>query len=208
MNMTFQTLLTIRKALKKKKTEFIRQDAHKKRKLKVRWNRPRGIDSKIRLHKRGYRKAPSQGYRSPLAVRHLLPDGHKPIMVYSVDDLGNINKETEAGIIGATVGMKKRMAILQSAQQQGIPIANIKNVQAYLGTLESALKDRRSLKDKKKQEKEKKKKDKEKKAEEKEKQEKKQLDQKETIETAISEEEKKEQEKKELDKLLTQKGAQ
>lgn len=206
--MTFQTLLAIRKALKKKKPDFIRQDAHKKRKLKVKWKSPRGIDSKIRLHKRGYRKEPSQGYRSPLAVRHMLPDGHKPVLIYNLDDLGNINKQTEAALIGASVGMKKRMAILQSAQQQGIPIANIKNAQHYLGTLETALKERRSLKDKKKQEKEKKKKDKEKKAEEKEKQEKKQLDQKETIETAISEEEKKEQEKKELDKLLTQKGAQ
>lgn len=205
MIMDLQHLLAIREAIKNKKPDFIRQDAHKKKKLAVKWKKPRGIDSKIRLHKRGYRRAPSQGYRSPRDAKGLLPDGRKAVVVHAVKDLATINKSTDAIIIGTSVGMKKRVAILTAAIQQGLLVANIRNAQQYLSDAEAKVKQRKAAHEEKKLEKEKKTKDKEKKAkEQKEKHEKK--EHKETIETAISEEEKKEQEKKELDKLLTQKS--
>ena len=40
--------LELRKKIKSKKPDFIRQDFHKKR-LKKKWKRPRGLHSKVRL---------------------------------------------------------------------------------------------------------------------------------------------------------------
>ena len=53
-------LLEFRKKIKAKKPNFIRQDAHKKGEIKKKWRRPKGLQSKMRLHKRGYRKSPSR----------------------------------------------------------------------------------------------------------------------------------------------------
>jgi len=62
-------LLELRKKIKQRKPEFIRQDAHKKAKLKRKWVRPRGIDSKIRLGLKGYGKKPSTGWSSPKGTK-------------------------------------------------------------------------------------------------------------------------------------------
>src|SRR3989344_9241701 len=94
-----QHLLKARAIAKKRKPSFVRQDSHKKRKLGLPWRMPRGIDSKIRLNKRGYRTAPSQGYRSPEAVRHLLRNGLRPIVIFTVQEGTKLNKHQDTIII-------------------------------------------------------------------------------------------------------------
>ena len=54
--------------MKKKKPKFIRQDAHKKGRLAKKWRKPKGLQSKMRLCKKGYRKRISKGYKSPKEV--------------------------------------------------------------------------------------------------------------------------------------------
>ena len=39
-------LLKLRKRIKKKKPRFVRQDSHKKPKLKKKWKKPKGLQSK------------------------------------------------------------------------------------------------------------------------------------------------------------------
>ena len=61
--MSIKELLELRKQIKNKKPDFIRQDAHKKKKLGKKWRKARGLHSKIRLKLRGRGKFVSNGYR-------------------------------------------------------------------------------------------------------------------------------------------------
>lgn len=187
-------LLKLRKKSKAKKPNFIRQDAHKKGEIKRKWRNPRGLQSKMRLHKKGYRKSPSQGYRSPSAVRGLHLSGLVPIVVSSKRDLENIDAKNQGIMVAKTVGMKKKIELVNYAKEKGIMILNIKDSAKFLADVEKKIKEKKEKKEARKKEKEKKEKKKEIKPKKEEK-----LDEK------LTDEEKKEQEKKEQDKLLTKK---
>jgi large subunit ribosomal protein L32e len=190
-------LLKLRKAIKKKKPEFIRQDAHKKAKLKKRWRRPKGLHSKMRLCHRGYRRNVEKGWGSPKEARGLHPSGLKAVLVCAVADLNKIDAKVGGGIISSGVGLKKRAEIAKAAKARGIRILNVK-VDEFLAELEEKMKKRKELKAKWVAEKEKKKKEKETKAKEKK---------EEKLAEKLTEEEKKEKEKEEKEKILTKKEA-
>ena len=57
---------TVNTTKRKRKPDFIRQDAHKKPKLGYKWRKPKGSDSKIRKHLKGYRVGVSVGWKKPL----------------------------------------------------------------------------------------------------------------------------------------------
>ena len=188
-------LLEKRKEMKKSKPSFTMQDAHKLARLKQRWRKPKGTDSKMRLHLKGYSKSVSLGYSSPKEVRGLHPSGLLPIVISSQSDLGKIDKEKQGIIISSAVGKKKRVVLLAKAGELKITILNIKDADAYLKAMEEEMKERkeaRSKKQKKKEESKKEKKSKEKKDDK-------------LSEKVISEEEKEAKEKKEQEKILTKK---
>jgi large subunit ribosomal protein L32e len=184
--------LALRKKIKAKKPTFVSQDSHKRRRIKIRWNKPRGYQSKIRLHKRGYRKMVSTGYGSPKSVHGLHPSGLKSITVNSLSDLKNINKENQGILISGSVGNKKRLEIINKAKETGIAILNFKEVDKFVKKTEAALAKRKEEKAKKEERK---------KAAEKKKPVKK--EEKPKLSEKLSEEEKKEEEKKKKDKVLT-----
>src|SRR3989344_5763532 len=70
-------LLELRKEIKERKPEFIRQDNPKRMKVNDKWRKPKGIHSKIRHKFKGRRKMPSRGYKSPYDVRGLHISGIK-----------------------------------------------------------------------------------------------------------------------------------
>lgn len=183
-------LLELRKKAKAKKPNFIRQDAHKKAEISKKWRRPKGFQSKMRLHKKGYRKSPSQGYRSPAVVRGLDKSGLVPTIISSKKELENIDVKKQGAIIAKAVGMKKRVELVNYAKEKGIIVLNIKDFDKFLAKVNEKLKEK---KEEKKKEKEEKKEAKPKK--------------KEALAEKLTEEEKKEKEKKERDKLLTKKEA-
>lgn len=183
-------LLELRKRMKRKKPDFVRQDFHKKR-LKKRWIRPRGLHSKVRLRKRGHARKVSSGYRVPKEVRGLSREGLKVIIISNENELGKINKEKEGIIVSGKVGLKSKISLLKKVKEKGIKVLNL-NVDEYLKRKEEEIKERL---EKRKVKEEKRKKKKEEKKEKKE----------EKLEEKLSEEEKKEKEKKEKDKLLTKK---
>ncbi len=189
-------MLALRKRVKKKKPKFIRQDAHKKARLKKKWRRARGIHSKIRLKKRSYRKNTRKGYGSPKKVYGFNPKGLKEVIVKSLGDLRDISKE-EGIIISAKIGLRKKIALLKKAKESGIVVLNVKDIDRFLKDAEEKLKTRKKEKEEKKKKKAAKKKEKEKKVEEKKKEEK--------LSEKLTEEEKKEKEKEEKDKVLTRK---
>ncbi len=186
-------LLKLRKRAKAKKPNFVRQDSHKKAEIKKRWRRSKGLQSKMRLHKKGYRKSPSKGYRSPAVVRGLHPSGLVPVVVSSKKELENIDTKNQGAIISKSVGMKKRIELVNYTKEKGITILNIKDIDKFLADVDKKMKEKKEKKEVKKKEKEKKKEAKPKKEEK--------------LAEKLTEEERKEQEKKKQDKLLTKKEA-
>jgi len=118
--------LRIRKRLKKKKPNFVRQESWRYKRLKTNWRRPKGLDNKMRRKVKGWPSTVSTGYRGPKSTRNLHPSGYKEFLVYNVDDLKNVNPEIHAVRIGHTVGKRKRTEILVESRKMKILLLNLK----------------------------------------------------------------------------------
>ena len=150
-------LLDQKKEMKKKKPEFIRQEYNKRKRLPKKWRRPRGIQSKLRLRRKGKPARVSIGYGTPKKVRHFTLDGFKKVIVNNIKELKEI-KEKEIAVIARTVGERKKLAILKEAQKLGLKIYNFPKIKEAIEKIEE--------KHKKKPKKEKKEKTKEEKPKE------------------------------------------
>jgi len=193
--------LQLRRDIKKKKPKFIRQDAHKKKRLGKKWRRPKGLQSKIRLGIKGYRRGVSAGYGSPTKVKGLDRSGLIIRHVSALKDIEQIDEKQEGVIIAKSVGIKKRLDLLKMALEKGINVLNIKDSAALIKKLEGDFKKRLEKKKGLKEKKKEKEKELKKKAKEKD-------DTKEGLaEKVEGEEEKQTREKKEKDKLLTKKDS-
>lgn len=182
--------------VKKKKPKFVMQDAHKKRRLKKKWRKPRGSDSKVRYKLRGYSRRVSIGYKTPKIIFGLNKDGLKGVLVKSLKDLDKIKQDFEAAIISKKIGAKKKIEIIKQAKNKSIKIINIKDGDAYIKKIEEKIKKRKEIKKKIEEKKEKKKVAK-----------KEDLAEKIQKEETKTDKEKKEETKKEMDKALTKKGS-
>ncbi len=138
-------LLALRKEIKKRKPEFVRQGYSRKKGLGHKWRRPRGRHSKMRAGFRGKINPVNAGYGSPKEVRGLDHRGRKGIMVYNVRDLGKIKGYI---IIGRSVGNKKRLEIIKKALENGLKILNIRNPELYLKNATEEFKKRKESKKK------------------------------------------------------------
>ena len=194
--MADKKLLELRKKIKSKKPVFVKQDAHKQKKLSSSWRRPRGIQSKMRLHKRGYRTVVSTGYGSPAAVKGLHKSGLKIVLVSNLKDIESLNPKTDGILISSKTGMRKRIEIMKSAKEKGISVLNKKDSESWLKESQEKIEKRKEDKKKKLETKSQKKKELEKKSAEKK---------EEKLSDKLSEEEKKAKEKQEKDKVLIQK---
>lgn len=189
-------LLEVRRTLKKKKPEFLRQDAHRVAKLAKKWRKPKGRHSKMRFKLRSYRKQPSIGYSSPRAVRGLDQKGRIEVIVKNVQDLEKI-KQNEIIVIGSTVGTKKKVMILKKIQEKKLAVKNVKNIDEFIKQVEEKLKKKKEDAKTKETQKKKSKEEALKVAEEKKKEEEKKTDEE-------KEKEKEEKEKKEAKERATQ----
>lgn len=207
-------MLKKRKEIKSKKPKFLRQDIHKKKKLKPVWRKARGLQSKVRLNISGYRKKVTSGYSSPKEVRGLHASGLKQILVSNLNELKNIDNKTEGIIISSNVGTLKRYEIIKKAIEMKINILNFKDPNKFVSDFEALIESKKKDKSKKAQEKETKRKELEKLADKKAQEEKETKDKEQKSEEKVDEktqpkeeksDEKKPSEKKELDKILTKK---
>ncbi|HII17320.1 TPA: hypothetical protein HA361_05385 [Candidatus Woesearchaeota archaeon] len=191
-------LLKHRAEAKKRKPSFRTQDAHKKLRLKDRWRRARGIQSKVRLKKRGYARKIAQGYRSPAAVRGLSRDGLRQVVVSAVSQIKELNHQADGIIIARSVGLKKRLALIEEAKKAKFTILNIADAPNFVAAAEELLKKRKEHRKERAKKQEAKKKAKEPKREEK-------------LEGKLKKEEEakpEDAEKKEKDRLLTKREEQ
>ncbi len=118
--------LELRKYQKSKRPAFFRQDAKKRKRLTLAWRRPKGIQSKQRLKRKGHPHPIEAGYRSPKSVRGADKSGLFPVMVAALSDIEAVNAKTQGIIIRKGVGLGKRMAILETAAKKGIKVLNVK----------------------------------------------------------------------------------
>lgn len=186
-----QLLLEIRKRMKERKPEFIRQDTQKRRKLSIKWKKPKGLHSKIRHKFKGHSKMPSPGYKSPIKVKGLHASGLKQVIVFSPEDVKNINKQSEGIIISKSVGIRKMLEVLKKAKELNIQVLNlnmddkIRKIEDFVNSKKKKQKDAKKEKIQEKKESNKIEESKAKSSEE------------------ASDEQKKKTEKKEKDKILT-----
>lgn len=188
---TTEELLKTRARMKARKPHFTRQDQHKKNETKnTGWRRPRGIHSKMREGRRGYKRKISIGWKSPRLVSGLDRSGLAPVLIHRVHDLEGINPKTQGLVLASGVGSKKRIAILEAAGGK-FKILNAPNPQAVITAIKERITKRKEQAAKRKQAKDQ--------ATKAAKAEPKKLEQ--TVSDAPAT---KEEEKKEHDKLLTQ----
>ena len=121
-----QRLLKLRKKLKSKKPEFLRTLWWKFPKFKndPKWRKPKGLDNKMRLRLKGYPPIVEVGYRGPAAVRGLHPTGLEPVLIHNEKELERLDPTKHIVVIASSVGLKKRLKILERARQLGLRIAN------------------------------------------------------------------------------------
>ena len=108
----------------KRKPEFLRQGAKSKKKIGMKWRRPRGINSKLLVQRKGKGFMPNVGYGAPRNLRFLHPSGFKEVLIQNLNDLNKIDNKKEAGRISHSIGRKKRQVILEKAKDLNIKILN------------------------------------------------------------------------------------
>ncbi|MGC9094580.1 MAG: 50S ribosomal protein L32e [Candidatus Bathyarchaeia archaeon] len=125
---TAEKLLEIRRRVKAKKPNFVRQESWRYKRLKENWRKPKGIDNKMRRKIKGWPPTANTGYRGPKAARGLHPSGYEEVLIYNVDDLKKVDPKTQAIKIAHTVGKKKRAQILTEAKKKHMVILNVKEI--------------------------------------------------------------------------------
>jgi len=117
--------LSIRKQIKKRTPEFLREEWFRYKKIPRNWRRPDGITSKMRINLK-YRPSKVRiGFRGPKETRGLHPSGFVEVAIHNVHDLESVDPKTQAVRIGSTVGTKKRIDIEKKAEELDIRILNM-----------------------------------------------------------------------------------
>ncbi len=117
--------LILRKQIKRRTPDFLREEWFRYKKLSKNWRKPDGISSKMR---RNYKYRPSKvrvGFRGPKEVRGLHSSGFEEVTVNNVNDLEGIDPKKQAARIGSSVGTKKRIDIEKKADELEVRILNL-----------------------------------------------------------------------------------
>ena len=136
-----------RNKTKMTKGKFLQQDTNKNPNLKKVWRKPRGRHSKLRLNKKGHLKRPSPGFGSPRSRKYMHPSGLMSVLVNNLTDLENA--KGKGVLISGTMGMKKKLSLLERAQSMGLKVLNIKNVQEFIKESKDNLNKRKEERNKK-----------------------------------------------------------
>ena len=107
----------IRKQIKKRKPEFLREEWFRYKRIPKNWRRPDGITSKMRINLKYRPSKVRVGFRSPREVRGLHSSGFEEVMIHNVAELDGVDSKKQAVRISGTVGTKKRLEISEKAKE-------------------------------------------------------------------------------------------
>ncbi len=118
-----QVLLRKRRE-KARMPRFVRPESWRYKRLDTSWRRPKGIDSRIRKKHKSCTVMPSKGYRSPSKLRNLHPSGLQEVLVYNIRQLEGLHPKFNAVRIARRVGDRKRIDILDRADELDLHVLN------------------------------------------------------------------------------------
>lgn len=124
LNDDIKAALEFRSAKNDARPAFKRQEWFRYQRLGEMWRKPRGIHSKMRRHLSYRPPVVSIGFRGPKMVRDYHPSGFQEVMVYNPGQVEAVDPKVQAIRIGGTVGGKKRMAIIEKADELSIRVLN------------------------------------------------------------------------------------
>jgi large subunit ribosomal protein L32e len=78
----------------------------------------------IRKRKKGHPVMPRIGYRSPKKLRGYHPSGLEEVLVHNINDLEGLHPKVHAVRIAHRVGDRKRLTILERADDLGLHVLN------------------------------------------------------------------------------------
>ncbi len=117
--------LALRAAQKKATPSFRRTEWFRYKRLsRSGWRKPHGMDNKQRRNYRYRGSLVRIGHGKVNAASGLHPSGFEEVMVHNSSDLEQIDAETQAARVGATVGGRKREVIHSRADELGIRVLN------------------------------------------------------------------------------------
>ena len=96
--------------------------------VKSRWRKQRGIDSKKRVKKNFAGAEPTIGYRNPDGIRGVRASGKRAVVVHNVMELKELAASPDASgyevLLAGALSRKKRLEIIRLADQNRINVAN------------------------------------------------------------------------------------
>lgn len=116
--------LSKKRILNQRKPKFRRPESWRYKRLNTGWRRPKGIDSMIRKREKGHMAMPSIGYRSSKKLRGLHPSGMQEVLVHNIKDMDGLHPKIHAVRIAHRVGDRKRLAMLERADDLGLRVLN------------------------------------------------------------------------------------
>jgi large subunit ribosomal protein L32e len=118
--------LVIRRQIKKRTPNFLRDEGFRYKRIPKNWRRPTGYTSKLRINLKYRPSKVRVGFRAPKIVRGLHASGFQEVMVHTVKELDIIDPKKQAVRIGGTVGTKKRLEIAKRADELAIRVLNMR----------------------------------------------------------------------------------
>ena len=143
---SIKDLLQVRMRMKRHQPLFVVKESHKTARIKPRWRANRGIHSGQRQRHRGKPSLPTSGYRTPRLTRNLHPSGLSSVMVRSPSELEHIDARTQGVIIGAAVGRRKKLQMLEVAIRKNLTVLNVGDIQKARESIQSRFAARLSVK--------------------------------------------------------------
>lgn len=111
---------------KKKKPNFYVPN-YKKKRIKRRWRKPRGIDNKKRIKRKEFGASPKVGYKNSSKNRGFHPLGIREMMIHNINELmekARNMKEKWAVRIGCSVSKRNKESIRNKAKELGVKTLN------------------------------------------------------------------------------------
>ena len=104
--------------------KHLRTTVHGYKRLKKKWVKPKGTQSKMRKKLGGKPEMPRVGRRTSRAWRGMHPSGLREFFVRNLHDLNRVNDSTKAIRISAAVGRKAKEEIVKKAKEMNLRVLN------------------------------------------------------------------------------------